>query len=497
MKKSIRVPVLAAALASFGALLSPPPLVSDTTTPDKVIVIEGRRGPEEAAVSASSLRYLPFDVPEGVTRITVKKEFDHGPDPNQRSTVDLGLFDPRGYGPGGPGFRGWQGGMPGDLVLTGDFATSEPAYYLPGPIPAGRWHLAQWFIKSTPGGLGYKYTITLSFNGPRPPAKMPDVPVYDPGVLNPRAGWYAGNLHAHTRHSDGTRPLEELAARNKAAGFHFLAVTDHNTTRHHYHFAEAAKAHPDHLLLFGDEFTSPFGHANIIGQKPGHWFDFRIDGGDGRLPAVLRDAHRQGAVFMINHPFATCTTCSWRYPEKEWKDADAIEVWNGAWTPEDRKAVDWWDGMLKAGRRIHALGGTDYHRGEDALVPAVLVHAPRLSKTAVMDSLRRGRAFLSERPDGPKLLLTTPGGRAFPGDTVRPHKDSVVPIEVRVTGGKGLALRLVWAASEISLPVETDDATLRHAVPAASGSSYVRAELLRPNGSVVALTNPLYLAPPR
>ncbi len=482
----------------------------------QVIVIEGRREAREAAVSADSIRYLPFDVPPGVTRIHVKKEFDHGPDPNARNTVDLGLFDPRGYAFGGPGFRGWQGGMPDDLVLSGDMADSP--YYLAGPIPAGRWHLAQWFIKSTRAGLGYKYIITLSFDGAPPPARMPAVPRYQPGVLNPAPGWYAGNLHAHSRHSDGTRTLAEVVARNKAAGFHFLAATDHNTPRHHYEFAATAQQHPDHLLLFGDEFTSPFGHANIIGQRPGHWFDFRINGGDGRLPQIIAQAHRQGAIFMINHPFTGCTTCLWRYPFAEAQSADAIEVWNGTWNEDDRLAVEWWDRLLKQGRRIHALGGSDYHRGDDPLMPATWVYARNLSQPAVMEAMRRGRAFLAESPHGVKLYLSAQNGRALPGDSIRLYSGDAVAVQVRVTGGQGLTLRLVSCGGEAQRPIASADAVLnlsvplksrvanerktasaaaadarRTALPAPASGCYVRAELRRPDGAMAALTNPIYI----
>ncbi|MDQ4074816.1 MAG: CehA/McbA family metallohydrolase [Chloroflexota bacterium] len=470
-----------------------PATLRDQARPDHVIVIQGRRGPEEAMVSAASIRYLPFDVPEGVTRIHVRQQLEHGADPKQRGNIDLGLFDPRGYAFGGPGFRGWQGGMPGDLVLTGDIATSAP-WYIPGPIPAGRWHLGQWFITSAPAGVSYTYTITLSFDGPKPPERMPDVPTYDLGVIVGAPGWYAGNLHAHTIHSDGRRTLEELVEQNRAAGFHFLAPTDHNATRPHYHFAEVAQAHPDHLLLAGVEVTSPYGHANIIGQYPGHWFDFRIDGGDGRLPGIITEAHRQGAVVMLNHPFATCTTCAWRFPMDEWSEADAIEVWNGAWTPDDRLAVDWWDSLLKIGRRIHAYGGTDYHGGDNPLVPAIWVYANNLSQPAIMEGLRLGRTFLSEGPNGPKLYLTA-RGEVLPGGLITPGRDGTVPVAVRVVEGQGLLLRLVWATGEDKLSVKAGDVTLEYAVPVSPTrtASYVRVELLYPDGRVAALTNPIYI----
>ncbi|MBW3625045.1 MAG: CehA/McbA family metallohydrolase, partial [Armatimonadetes bacterium] len=487
-------------LIRFAALFlffpaSTPQLSASAVKPPQNIIIEGRRAPSEAAVSATSIRYSPFLVPEGVTRITVKRSYDHGPDPKQRNTVDLGLFDPRGYRYGGPGFRGWQGGHPGDLVLTGHADTSAP-WYLPGPIPAGRWHLAQWYIRPTPSGLGYRYTVTFDFDGPKPPRRMRAVPPYRPGVLNPKPGWYAGNLHTHTIHSDGGRTLAEVVARNRAAGFDFMASTDHNTPRAHYELAGAARAHPDHLLLAGVEFTSPFGHANLIGMHPGHWFDFRIDGGDGRLPGIIRESHRQGAIFILNHPFAGCTTCSWRYPAEEWQEADAIEVWNGAWTPDDRQALNLWDDLLRSGRRIHALGGTDYHRGEDPLLPVVWVHADRLSQPAIMEGLRQGRAFLSESPKGPELYLTANEGKTLPGDTLLVNRGrGSVPVEVRVRGGKGLTLRLIGPDLDRQIRVEGDEITIREAITgdAARPRSYLRAELLREDGRMAALTNPIYL----
>ncbi|MBC8101411.1 MAG: CehA/McbA family metallohydrolase, partial [Cytophagales bacterium] len=357
------------------------------------VLVTGHRDAREASVSTRAMKYLPFDVPEGVTRITIHREFAPGPDPTRKNTVDFGLFDSRGTE---KGFRGWQGGSPGDFVLTGDALTCSP-HAIPGPLTAGRWQIAQYYLVSAPAGLDYTYTVTFSTDGPKPPASFPAPPVYRPGVVRRGAGWYAGNLHAHSLHSDGGRTLEARVARCEAAGFDFVASTEHNSPTAHYRIAETARVHSKVLLLFGDEFTSPGGHANIVGQKPGHWFDFRMDPGDGKLPGIIREAHRQGALFTVNHPYAPCTSCSWTYPAAEWQDqADAIEVWNGFWTRDDRLATDQWDSMLKAGRRLRAVGGTDYHRGEDALLPASLVYADALSTPAILNGMRRGRILLSE-----------------------------------------------------------------------------------------------------
>lgn len=476
------------------------------------IVIEGRRSAAEAAVSAASIRYLPFDVPSGVTALRVQKEFDHGPDPKQSGMIDLGLFDPRGYGmpeavqgQGALGFRGWQGGTLDDLVLTGDFINSSPQC-LAGPIPAGRWHLGQWYIKGTSFGVGYKYTILFSFDGPQPQSHMPLVPTYEPGVLDSQEGWYPGNPHVHTIHSDGGHTLAEVVAANQAAGFRFVVCTDHNTPRGHYEFAEVAQDYPTHLLIAGNELTSPCGHAGIIGQRPGYWFDFRIDGGDGQLPQLIREAHRQNALFVINHPFQGCTTCLWRYPFAEHEEADAVEVWNGIWGEDDRRALEWWDEMLKAGRRIHAMGGSDFHHSHDPLLPVVWVYARNLSQPAVMEALRQGRIFLSETTRGPGLYLSTADG-AVPSDSVHLPATKSVSVQVHVVGGHGMTLRLVWREGDVFHSVEENDLRMQYTLPGTNSAtvggaplssgkgpwSYVRAELMHPGGKMAALTNPIYL----
>lgn len=454
-----------------------------------ITVIEGRREECEAEVSSRSILYLPFEVPEGVTQINIRKELGFG-DSDRRGTVDHGLFDPRGIGFGGPGYRGWQGGTSEDIVFTGDVSTSG-SWFIPGPITPGTWHLAQWFLLSPPSGMDYKYTITLSFDGPTPPANTPDVPAYDPGIISPTPGWYPGQLHTHSLHSDGGHALNDLVAHCKSAGLSFLACTDHNNPRSHWHYAEAARENPDMLLIFGQEITSPGGHAGVLGTKPRFWFDFRIDAGDGQLPKLVEMAHGQGATFVVNHPYAGCTTCEWQYPQNEWKDADAIEVWNGRWTPDDRMAVDLWDSMLRSGRKIAAVGGSDYHRGNDALIPTIWAYTKNLSEAAVMAAIRSGRSFLS---DGPKVFLKS--GNALPADTVTLAGDEMIDMNVQVIDGKGMALRLISSDSQVEFAINADDMIINHRFALDGKRGYVRAELVRSHGSVAVITNPIYVERP-
>jgi len=391
-------------------------------------VIEGYRGPSEAVVGTAAMKYLPFEVPDGVTKISVRPELDHGPDPKLKNTVDLGCFDPRGYGPGGPGFRGWQGGAGNGFDLTGDPATTS-TWYLPGPLPKGTWYLAQYFLKSTPSGLKYKYTITFSFDGPKPPDRMVPPPRYAPGVLNDKADWYAGNLHCHSTHSDGGRAFVDLIKRNRDFGFQYVASTEHNTPSAHRDFVDVSKEVPDVLLLEGTELTTPSGHAGVIGQKPGYFWDFRTQHGDGGLPRLMAEVARQKAVFIVNHPFATCTSCTWLFTPDEWRGANGIEVWNGAWDPSDEMSLKWWDSMLREGQRFNAYGGTDYHRGEDPLNPVAWTYARNLSQGAVMDGLRQGRVTLSRDVKAPQIEMWLDG--KMPGEAAPARAGAVLKVRVR------------------------------------------------------------------
>src|SRR5260221_11031337 len=76
--------------------------------------------------------------------------------------------------------------------------------------------------------------------------------------------WFAGDLHAHTVHSDGALTVSELAVLAARTGLDFLAITDHNTVSHHP-FLEAASRHSGVALIPGQEVTTELGHANEWG----------------------------------------------------------------------------------------------------------------------------------------------------------------------------------------------------------------------------------------
>ncbi len=295
--------------------------------------------PEDRA--ASPYAYLPVDVPPGCAGLTVELEYD-------RSTgvLDLGCFGPAG-------FRGWSGGARSRYVITPSMATPG---YLAGELEPGEWSVIMGLHRIPPTGVPWRVVVTLGnvdaeteFGPVREGA--PPFPERPPRRQLPaEAGfaWLAGDLHAHTVHSDGDRTIDELAALGVGAGLDFLAVTDHNTISHHPLLA-AAGARAGLTLIPGQEVTTHRGHANAFGDIG--WIDFR-------QPAAnwVREVAGRGGLLSINHPLMT--DCAWRHPLST--PPPLTEIWH--WTWLDRRwggPMAWW---LAWDPATIPVGGSDFHR---------------------------------------------------------------------------------------------------------------------------------------
>jgi predicted metal-dependent phosphoesterase TrpH len=77
-----------------------------------------------------------------------------------------------------------------------------------------------------------------------------------------------GNLHTHTRHSDGVFSPEEVIGRYKALGYDFLAITDHADRISDAYWSLIPRDHPDLLVFVGAEIDyRPLGQH--VGRIPG------------------------------------------------------------------------------------------------------------------------------------------------------------------------------------------------------------------------------------
>ena len=163
------------------------------------------------------MRYVlvPFEVPTGVRQLEIRywysDRIDSDPLVGGGNTLDIGLFDPRGTATGSAGFRGWSGSHKDAFVVGEDWATPP---YAAGPMPAGTWNVLLGPYKVGPRGCDYRVEIRLD-PGRLPPDRdlvRTGLPVR-PALPPARAGWIRGDLHCHTRYSDGDSwPAEMLHA---------------------------------------------------------------------------------------------------------------------------------------------------------------------------------------------------------------------------------------------------------------------------------------------
>jgi PHP domain len=331
----------------------------------------------------STWHYVPFHVRDGTSALRVELDYDVS-----GAVLDLGCF-----GPGG--FRGWSGAARRSFVIGSTLATPG---YLPGELEPGTW-LAAIGLHKIPAD-GARYELTVQTSGRLAPDVRNELvpPVHDrpPGRDLPAARgmrWLAGDLHAHTVHSDGVMTVPELARFAAGRGLDFLAVTDHNTISHHAELAAAAAAHGISMIP-GQELTAESGHANAFGDIG--WVDFR-DPPDEWLAAT----EREGGLLSVNHPYAG--QVSWTAPMK--RRPPLLEVWHWSWLdPHWTTPLAWWLAWHPA---AIAVGGSDWHRpGSDAPPgsPTTWVQAESADPQAVLDGLGAGRVSISAGRAGPVLL---------------------------------------------------------------------------------------------
>ncbi len=434
-----------------------------------------------------------FDVPSGVTRLDVDFAYENK---GKGTELEVGLFDPQR-------FRGTSRFSKDHFHLTEFEATPS---YVTGPLPAGAWRLSLG-IPSIGVGQVSAWTVTIHLSMTRTPVEGLG------GVLKTKAGWYVGDFHAHTLHSDGfgcigpepaiprgCQPWEVVEAA-RARHLDFLAITDHNTTSHHADLATLQEGLTSLLLLRGQELTTFHGHANVYGtSRP---IDFRL-GFQGRsMTDVMDDVDREHALLSINHPGREtgdkCTGCGWDASPTPWDRIEAMEVVNGGVVEGPTAGMPFWYARLNEGHRISAIAGSDDHgarspRGHVG-APATVVYARGLSEAALLDGVRTGRVYVRTRgPEGPVLDLSgTAGHVSVPmGGIVNVTKaGSRVQLLLQAIGAAGQAAEVVRDGVVVAtLMVTSADQEFSYALTMAPGQwVHVR---LRDAEGITALTNPIY-----
>ncbi|MBA3872021.1 MAG: PHP domain-containing protein [Anaerolineae bacterium] len=451
------------------------------------IVIKGAVGTERTL----TYMLLPFQVPEHVGRIDVAYEYDaaisSSPEIIGGNVVDIGIFDPHGAAFMGEGFRGWSGSEQYDFFITTEQASSG---YIAGPIQAGEWNVILGFYKVAEQGCHYQVTIKLQAaaeSDAQVKTFRPRLPLRTTAMRQAHAnGWYKGELHCHSLHSDGDSSVEAIVRAAGQLGLDFLAVTDHNNYSQQMDLNTVST---DLMLIPGYEVTTYQGHWNIWGD--GRWIDFRITS-EQEMVAAIQAAQAAGYLISCNHPRPYGP--DWMYPAVE--GYDCVEVWNGPWEFMNDSCLDFWETRLKQGKRLVAVGGSDCHhlratRGVQFAHPTTFIHCEgEPSAAALLRELRAGHAFISCAPDGPQVRLTS--GTAMMGDSI-PRPDSRrVSIQIEALDAGDDVIE-VCTAQGVAKSIPTAGDTLWTVDVEVGDSPYVRVQVRNRENKIAALTNPIYL----
>ncbi|WP_297109478.1 CehA/McbA family metallohydrolase [uncultured Devosia sp.] len=407
--------------------------------------------------AANPYYYIPFEVPEGTTRIDVTFSYPKAED----CIIDLGAFDPRDTGyPTADGFRGWSGGARDRFFIATDDATPG---YIHGEIHPGTWNVILGLYKVPEQGAMIRADIALDAT---PRALVPQPERSFP--VRGGAGWYKGDLHCHTYHSDAKGSPETLHAAARQAGLDFLAIADHNTISQRRYFHPHSS--PDLVFVRGMEVTTAVGHANVFGLD--EWIDFRMTR-PSDAHVLERLVHERGGLLSINHDKPVIP---WDY---ELPAADCQEVWQSTWLDWNWVALERYQNRLASGMKFSAIGGSDYHqpadlRPEGPLVlarPTTVLFLPELSEDAILAAMKSGHGYVTEGPNGPHLEIRA--GAVVMGGGV----DMLLGLDVTVRGAAGDNVVLIDATGPIAeVEIEGNDWTKR--VPLDRPTGFVRAEVI-------------------
>ena len=259
-------------------------------------------------------------------------------------------------------------------------------------------------------------------------------------MSDPRTGHefeYVGNLHIHSRYSDGGGTIKEIAQSASKGGLDFIVINDHDFMTESLHLEEEGSY--DGLFVF---------MCLEIGRRHHHYLAFGLDemvnGGGLNPQGVIDLVNESGGFGFLAHPFEKGMPFTEKSVAYTWDDLSVIRytgicIWNfsSRWkerikTPlhglfflifktrtlkgPSRQTLSFWDRVCRK-RRVAAIGGSDAHGSVfrwgflrfiplsyDHTVNSINIHVlleKRLSrdlkeaKSQVYGAMREGRLFIA------------------------------------------------------------------------------------------------------
>lgn len=307
------------------------------------------------------------------------------------NTVDIGICDCDGN------FLGWSGSAH-KTVTVGEY-TASPGYRTL-KIKPGKWKIIVGAYHIMPQGVDVTYDIEFSFKGER---------------------LLFGDLHIHSTASDGKLSAYEIAVLAKKKNLDFTALANHNNYAENFRlpFVDGLTFVP------AVEWTHYKGHMNFFGLEAPFGNSFVANSSE-EMRELIKKVRQAGAIVSVNHP--KCRFCPYL-----WEDEDAfdlLEVWNGPMRPTNMRALAYWTSLLKNGRQIPIVGGSDFHKPHHFAKlgnPVTGVYSASPSAKDIMKSVAEGKCFVAEKQNGIRLFISY--GNAVMGQKTTYRENELLKIE--------------------------------------------------------------------
>lgn len=198
---------------------------------------------------------------------------------------------------------------------------------------------------------------------------------------------YAGNIHIHSTHSDGTGSISEIAAAAAAAKLSYVVITDHETLRG----LPEEGIHHGVVVLVGVEFNVNSCHYLALGLKE------MLSSSEERPQETIDAVRLQGCPGFIAHPFETGSPYldgGIAFPWTRWPvfGFTGMEIWNysshwrgraasipriiywflfnrkGAMDGPPPECLRLWDCYTGSGHRVVGIGASDAHAARRRIV---------------------------------------------------------------------------------------------------------------------------------
>lgn len=207
--------------------------------------------------------------------------------------------------------------------------------------------------------------------------------------------FFRGNLHTHTKNSDGRKTAEECIELYKKEGYDFLALTDHRKMSQAYE-------DEDILVIPSAEFDRNF--SDLGG--PDHAYHLTAVGMTEPIEQT-NDMSPQWIVDLIKKQGALCTLChpAWSLmtPQEclELRNYDCIEVYNGISDFYNGRGESSYHIDMLAERGVYKLitAVDDVHYYEkDVFTGWIMVQAKERTWPKLKEAILAGRFYSTQGP---------------------------------------------------------------------------------------------------